>query len=761
MVKLNWLRIPQELRDRKQWAVSTLNMKPDGTPDKAPRNPHTGWPIDPTDPESWFTFDQVINSGYKAIGYMLHEDDPFCIIDLDDKLDKPLTEEKRARQAKIYETFDSYTERSQSGRGTHIILQGKIGGGFNRDAVEVYDQERYMICTGDVIRQTTINAYDELLAIMVHEMGGVVNFSEWPEDEPERCGDEEFLRRARGAANGEKFSDLFDRIPEPMEDWSQRDASLAQMIVFYSKNHEQILRIFRQSKLYRPKAKGKNPEHYENYYLRRTFGKAFYHQKGEDADMSVGEHTLNTMVEIESKPEFPKFPILDPGGLLGEIVKFIYDSMKRPSLELAVAGGLAFLAGTAGRQYNVSSTGLNLYIVVVAKTGMGKEGVTTGINALMSGCVFNYPRVFEFQGPARLASGQALIKLLSAQPCCLSIFNEFGEQLASMVNSKASEAQSTLRQILLDIYSKSGRGQSYHGMAYADSTRNVPVILSPSFSFYADSTPETYYGTFRSKTVASGLIPRLLTIHYKGKRPRLNNFTFDQPSSALVDRICELLSTVGKLAMENKVLNVLQDAEATKLLSDFNEKMDDLINEGSGDVFVELANRGHLKALKIAALIAVGKKFEEPEITADDARWAINLVELEIENTRAGKATGQIGTDAAKQEFAVEKAARDYLRMPLKGRASYCPKALLKEGHLIPESFFRKRLLNLEEFNHIPNQTNRAIESALETAVRMDILQVLSQEQAKKYKLRQRIYTIGTSLREKISPERSDSEIPD
>ena len=61
-------------------------------------------------------------------------------------------------------------KRSTSGRGYHIIVRGKIPSGVHRDNVEMYSSGRYMICTGDVVRNTPIMEYQQLLDILYGEM---------------------------------------------------------------------------------------------------------------------------------------------------------------------------------------------------------------------------------------------------------------------------------------------------------------------------------------------------------------------------------------------------------------------------------------------------------------------------------------------------------------------------------------------------------------------------------------------------------------
>jgi len=53
---------------------------------------------------------------------------------------------------------------------------------------------------------------------------------------------------------------------------------------------------------------------------------------------------------------------------LGEIAHFIYNAAPRQVEEVAIAGAIGLLSGICGRSYNVSGTGLNQYILLLAKT---------------------------------------------------------------------------------------------------------------------------------------------------------------------------------------------------------------------------------------------------------------------------------------------------------------------------------------------------------------------------------------------------------
>ena len=157
-----WARIPAELRARHQWVVAGTDKRPLTT---------AGNGASSTDPSTWTSFDEACSTALPKglhIGYMLHPSDPFTCIDLDVK--ETTSQEQHQRHDDIVAMFDSYTERSRGGQGRHVWITGKIGKGARRDCVEVYSQERFIICTGDVYADRPIAERQQLLDVLVSEM---------------------------------------------------------------------------------------------------------------------------------------------------------------------------------------------------------------------------------------------------------------------------------------------------------------------------------------------------------------------------------------------------------------------------------------------------------------------------------------------------------------------------------------------------------------------------------------------------------------
>ncbi len=152
----NTLRhVPAELRDRAQWVAVKIvpsTTRP-GKTDKLPVNPATGGNASTTDRRTWNTLDQAISRAERiggAVGFVFSEDDPYCGLDLDDCIDINGNIASWARR--IIERLDSYTERSLSGTGVHIIVRAVLPpGGRKRHPLEMYDAGRFFVFTGQAL----------------------------------------------------------------------------------------------------------------------------------------------------------------------------------------------------------------------------------------------------------------------------------------------------------------------------------------------------------------------------------------------------------------------------------------------------------------------------------------------------------------------------------------------------------------------------------------------------------------------------------
>lgn len=723
--------IPGELRSLPQW-VSV-------GPNKIPINPRTGDAADPTNPHSWGTFDEA-RQLTQHVGFVLTKHDPYTIIDLDNSPNKPATPEQLARHKAILEQFESYTERSVSGNGYHIIVRGSLPAGVRRDNVEMYSDARYMICTGDVVRDAPIEDYQHLLNGMFTQMQphAIVDLV----DVENKIGDSDLVEMATRAANGDKFLSLCRGEWQQLgyESQSEADHALLAMLAFYTPDNAQVRRLFRYSAL------GKRDKAQRNdKYIDRTLEKI---RAKEPPRLDLSSFTQAATVPAAPKPK-PKPPAISsielPPGLVGEVARYIYSTNVRPVMEVALAGSLGFLAGICGRGYNVSGTGLNQYLILLAPTGSGKEGAATGIDRLVSAVQRTVPVITDFVGPAVFASGQGLIKTLDENPCFVSVLGEIGLTLQQMCDPRANGAQVALRRVLLDLYNKSGKGQVLRSSVYSDKEKNTKMVASPSLTILGEGTPETFYSNLSQEHIAEGLIPRFTIIEYRGQRPPRNRDAGASPDDGLVQRLKDLATAALSNMNNHTVCDIRIEQGALALLDQFDADMDAKINGDDSTALNHLWNRAHLKALKMGGLVAVGCNAYDPVITTDIAKWAIHFINEEL--TRMAKLfeNGEIGQSVDRLEDDVLRFMQDYIDAPVSKRRGYkVPSTVVSLPGVVPFAYLRRRARRVARFASHRQGSTKALKDAMEALLEAGLVQQVPTHTAvAEYGVNSPLYVMG------------------
>jgi hypothetical protein len=422
-------------------------------------------------------------------------------------------------------------------------------------------------------------------------------------------------------------------------------------------------------------------------------------------------------------------------GLVGSVADFIYEAAPRPVREIALVGAIGFVAGIVGRAYNVSGTGLNMYTLCVAPTGTGKEAINEGISKLVSAVRPKCPTILDFVGPAEIRSDAALLKWIAKQPCFVSITGEFGLRLKQMCAPNASLSEVGLKRVLLDVFNKSGRGNLLNPLAYSDKDKNTPSISSPAFSMIGETTPERFYEVLDETMIAEGLLPRFLTIEYRGKRPRLSE-THDraQPSFALIEMLQQIVVHVQTIMARGDVQVVNFDPFAWQLFKEFDRYCDDQINsDGAREVTRHMWNRAHIKALKLAGLVAVGIAPHDPVIDYDCARWATDIVARDclniIDRFERGLVGGGVGADEQRQLADVIKIIREWLTSDASVCGRYGMPPNMHKELVIPYSALSRRCLQLASFRHDRIGATSALKRTLQTLLEGDDLREMPKGQ--------------------------------
>lgn len=736
---------PEELKAIPQWVCADADRKP--------INPRTKRAASPTDPNTWATFAEACAAGYPHVGFVLSERDPYTIIDLDDKVDNPATEQDWNRHRKILDTMYSYTELSTSKRGYHIIVKGTIPHGVHRDKVEAYSTGRYMICTGDVVLDVPIAERQSILNMLFEEMAPpAIELV----DVEGSMSDRDLVEMACNAVNGAKFIALGNGNIADYPSQSEADFALLSIIAYYTRDNEQVRRIFRYSAL------GKRDKAIRNdTYLDIALQKIRAQQP---APIDFTQLVANAIEKMPSPIEAPHIEVSEvtptsanrgnsrnldiplPGGLIGELAQYFFATAIRPVPEVALCGAIALVAGVTARCFNVSGSGLNQYLILLARTGAGKEGALMGIENLISETRKRVPMVDTFIGPSAFASGQAIIKVLDERPCFVSVLGEFGLTLQQVCDPRASSAEKMTRKVLLDLFSKSGWNRLLRSSVYADTEKNTKIVQAPNVSILGESTPETFFEGLDVGHIAEGLIPRFSVIEYEGGRPLRNRRANVPPPTEVLERFIQLVTLSLTMASNNVASHVETDAEALLLLDDFDAKADAYINAASSDVDRQLWNRAHLKALKLAALVAVGCNPHKAVIDASAAHWAIEFVKRDVETMAKRFRRGDIGTGNSKQRSDLKRVIQAYFELGDDALAKYGVPKKMKADRVIPHVYLSRRTVNLASFKNDQRGASNALRGSLQDLVDGAELTLIPDQQLfDRYQQRGKAYGIGTT----------------
>ena len=349
-------------------------------------------------------------------------------------------------------------------------------------------------------------------------------------------------------------------------------------------------------------------------------------------------------------------------GLLYELTKWSYESRIKPILEVSLTSVIAIISGIVGKMWQLpTATGLNNYIILCARSGIGKEGLHTTKNDLSVQLKKRYAET-DFRRHVvddDFASGQALVKRCLQEagsktgrannafnldiPQYASFVNfqkEFGKNLAEMSeNSKNVSAQS-LRSQYLRLYTGSAESDMLSAMTYSNAENNFTETYAPAFSIVGETTISGIADAITPDMASDGFLSRFTTITYKGGAVPQNKTTFGIPCPDYVlDKLNELLcqerslSGHGTAITASRFIQIRLDDSADEFnMMLENWCMEMLDQSGDREHFRQAWNRCQLKVLKLAGLCAVCQRYSDPVINIQHMAWASRIVFQDIAN---------------------------------------------------------------------------------------------------------------------------------
>ena len=744
-------KVPAVLKTHPQWVLWQLGTKVPLQCNSANASVNN--------PATWCSFDNAVETYTKygqnpankigGVGFVLGYAARVLGLDIDKVWDKegqllfPLA-------LKVANAFNSYTEVSPSGTGLHVLFTATLDKSRRHNGFELYAGNRFFTVTGNSygeprpLNDATKQATD-LAANIDKQRGKGVYAPSINMLAEAKWSDDQILAIAGAASNAELFNALYYQgdIELYNGDQSRADQALINLLQFYSQSPPQIVRMFRASAL------GQRPKASRDDYILNTIKNSFdmTPQTAVIPELPV-QYTVKP-APLQPKPENQLgdsrevFTLPPGGGIIGEIAKYIYDQSPIPMVEAALGGALALMAGICGRQYQCNGSGLNLYLMLLARTGSGKEAVSTGIGAIMDAIVKGkttvdgqpltlqdapYPAAAKFRGPARV-TGQGLTDVLreSSELSLFCIFNEFANTMQQMADPKANIGIKDLNDALLDLYMKSKKGNVYAGRRTADPKKKVEFIDSPAFTFIAECTPKILYKGLTEDMISSGLLPRMLIFESKDINDLREEFNLEPPAHVVSHVRAQMkLVTELKTNGDRRIEVMPADQAALDLYKEMRVYAHNM-KKGAGDdeVQAQLWNRAHLNVVRIASIVAIGCNPTAPMFTVDQLNWAWRIVSRAISMLHGKFERGEVGEiivqDDLQQEVILklieEWKGYDPAKMP---GALAKDQAAIEARHagFIPMTFLSRRVSQVGCFSKDKRGKSAALDRAIATAIK-------------------------------------------
>lgn len=408
-----------------------------------------------------------------------------------------------------------------------------------------------------------------------------------------------------------------------------------------------------------------------------------------------------------------------PPGFVGALAQFIYQQAPRPVAEVAIVGALGLMAGMCGKVWHIPGSGLNLYIVLVARSAVGKEAMHDGIAKLVGAAAVQCPVAGNFVDFNDYVSGPALQKACAHNQCFVNVAGEIGHKFLAMAVDKDASMRS-LRKVLTTLYSKSGPDSIAGGISYSSQENNLESQRALSFSLIGETTPGTFYESITDAMMRDGFMSRFCVIEYCGDRPAKNAHRMQHPAPAIVERLQRIMQHSDLAIGSGNNQEVVFSDDARTLLDRFEDECDAAIHAaGEDESLRQLWNRAHLKALRVAALLAVGDHYLNPIVTAEQAEWAVTLMRHGIAAFDRRIRQGEVGegSDGGREQKVIEL-CKEFITLPADKLPGWLKNGrAMQEAGIVPRRYLQQRTQRFAAFERFKLGHTAALNMAIKTAV--------------------------------------------
>ena len=683
---INYANIPAELKILRQWVVFKITpdpMKP-GKFKKMPIIAQIGFPeaASSTNPATWRDYDAALeicnsNSTTFYMGFALSENDPYCVIDLD----QPATQEVANNQTDTLRYFeDSYQERSVSGNGFHIVCKAPTQPGIKCEAesCEIYTQERMIVFTGNTYNHRPIEDFTEAVGKLSEYLKSkmtqsvAVSFEQQastmtPKEMLElTCKNHDFksrtVRLIAGQFTAEDFEEGFSETTGSLMmaiacETETRDINALKQAFFLTGWFVSPIYQQHYSEVNKHKI---NPLHeHWNREANSAIGKAIAMISSKRNAALVAANLMKMQTaqteEALSKPQeqatqepeerFSGFPVIEtkpdawqhpPGVLLQEMIQFYMDASIRPNRAICLAAAITTMSGWAGRQFQTQkNAGLTFFGIMFGRSGIGKNDADRGYYTLSRALqnTQNKSLMEAFldahTGPGKITHEAAfrrnMATVYEANNESVSRVHFFKEIGATLGGESEGKGAVGLREFLLEAFGALGMYERLAKKEYAMVENNVSEMVAANIAFLGEGTKESIFDSLTAKDVDGGLLPRFCFVDCGNTKPEENEnqIGYREAPHSLLTNCINLITKIKKMESEDTFQKIPQTQEATDWIKNLTRSIDKYTDPMEQyDPIRAMLGRYALIVIRLACIAAISKDINNPIVDMECVTWA-------------------------------------------------------------------------------------------------------------------------------------------
>ena len=330
--------------------------------------------------------------------------------------------------------------------------------------------------------------------------------------------------------------------------------------------------------------------------------------------------------------------ILNPEGLLGEVVAWIRESSGMFQPKFALAAGLTACGSLLGRivkDYTGQRT--NLYTLAIGNSSAGKDDPIKSIQKLM----LALDRRILLGG--EVTSDSALEILLDVFPSRIMLLDEVGHYLANVKSAGQSNGHlKTVMPMLTKAWSSAHSALQGKARALDTNAKWKPpkTIIEPCVSVYGTTVPNVLFDSMSYSDFADGSIPRFLAFISESRpeyKARQEIVVPDGLRSKLLDALHQLgakesvylyeKDETGEKPVWNPTRIVSETPEASEIFAAFETvKTEHLTAADRGDQPRYLYGKAVENARRVALIVAALRNPSSPTVDQYAADYAVKLV---------------------------------------------------------------------------------------------------------------------------------------